>query len=102
AKTIRELKNSFEKVEVGDKDRVFNTELVSVLELDFMLEVAAAVVYSALNRQETRGAHCRTDFEGRDDEKFLAHTLIHRTEVEPKVELLPVTITRWKPEKRVY
>ncbi|MEE9236699.1 MAG: succinate dehydrogenase/fumarate reductase flavoprotein subunit [Thermoplasmata archaeon] len=102
AKVVRKLKRSFEKVEIGDKDRVFNTELISVLELDFMLDVAEAVIYSAINRQETRGSHYRTDFDARDDEKFLAHSLANRTKAEPRIELLPVTVTRWKPERRTY
>ncbi|MFQ6013071.1 MAG: FAD-binding protein [Thermoplasmata archaeon] len=102
AKTVAKLKASFEKVEVADKDRVFNTELVSVLELDSMLQVAETVVHSALRRTETRGAHFRTDFPGRDDANFLTHTLVRPGETGPEIEYLPVTITRWKPEARVY
>ncbi|MCJ2554839.1 MAG: FAD-binding protein, partial [Candidatus Thermoplasmatota archaeon] len=57
AKTLAKLKTSFAKVDVGDKDRVFNTELVSVLELESMLLVAETLIHSALRRTETRGAH---------------------------------------------
>ncbi|MCJ2530845.1 MAG: FAD-binding protein [Candidatus Thermoplasmatota archaeon] len=101
-KVLARLKGSFEKVEVADKDRVFNTELTSVLELESMLTVAEAIVHSALRRTETRGAHFRTDFPERDDENFLAHTVVTQGETGPEIEYLPVTITRWKPEARVY
>ena len=101
-KTVAKLKTSFEKVHVGDKDRVFNTELVSVLELESMLLVAETLIHSALRRTETRGAHFRTDFPERDDEHFLSHTLATQGESGPEIDYLPVTITHWKPEARVY
>ena len=101
-KTVAKLKTSFEKVHVSDKDRVFNTELVSVLELESMLLVAETLIHSALRRTETRGAHFRTDFPERDDEHFLSHTLVTQGESGPEIDYLPVTITHWKPEARVY
>ena len=68
-----------------------------------MLDVAEAMVQSALYRTESRGAHQRTDFPERDDEKFLAHSLISRNQDgSTRVELLPVKITRWPPGERVY
>ncbi|MEE8198965.1 MAG: FAD-binding protein [Thermoplasmata archaeon] len=101
-KTVAKLKTSFEKVHVSDKDRVFNTELVSVLELESMLLVAETLIHSALRRTETRGAHFRTDFPERDDDHFLSHTLVTQGESGPEIDYLPVTITHWKPEARVY
>ncbi|MDX1534070.1 MAG: FAD-binding protein [Thermoplasmata archaeon] len=101
-KKVGQLKASFAKVDVGDKDRIFNTELVSVLELESMLLVAETLIHSALRRTETRGAHFRTDFPERDDDKFLSHTLVKPGETGPEIDYLPVTITRWKPEARVY
>ena len=67
-----------------------------------MLDVAEAVANSALNRKESRGSHTRTDFAKRDDQNFLKHTLAHRTPQGPRIEYLPVTITRWQPEERKY
>jgi fumarate reductase flavoprotein subunit len=68
-----------------------------------MLDVAESIVQSALRRTESRGAHQRTDFPARDDQKFLAHSLVHRTaDGSPRVEYLPVKITRWAPGERVY
>ena len=58
--------------------RTFNTERIAALELSFMLDIAEAIVASALQRQESRGAHQRTDFPHRDDDRFLAHSLAER------------------------
>ena len=60
---------------IEDRSRTFNTERVAALELAFMLDVAEAIVHAALRREESRGAHQRTDFPKRDDERFLAHSL---------------------------
>ena len=100
---VAELKERFRRVAIQDHSHTFNTELTTALELSYMLDVAEAVVECALNRTESRGAHQRTDFPQRDDEGFLAHSLVsHRPDDRPKVEYLPVSITRWPPGERVY
>ena len=100
---VAELKERFRQVAIQDRSHTFNTELTAALELSYMLDVAEAVVECALHRTESRGAHQRTDFPQRDDERFLAHSLVsHRPDDQPKVEYLPVTITRWPPGERVY
>ena len=101
--TLRTLQERFQDVALDDHSRTFNTELTAALELSFMLDVAEAIVQCALRRTESRGAHQRTDFPERDDEKFLAHSLVCRqTDGAAEVEYLPVTITRWPPAERVY
>ena len=65
-------------IALEDHSRTFNTERVAALELSFMLDVAETIVHSALQREESRGAHQRTDFPARDDERFLAHSLASR------------------------
>ena len=103
ADKIGELKERFRSVCLDDRSRTFNTELVACLELSNMLDLADAIIQSALHRTESRGAHQRTDHPARDDEQFLAHSLAHRTEDgPPRIEYLPVTITRWPPGERVY
>ena len=100
---LQELQGRFRDVAIEDHSHTFNTELTAALELSFMLDVAEAIVQSALQRTESRGAHQRTDFPKRDDEKFLAHSLVYRQEDgSSRVEYLPVTITRWPPAERVY
>ena len=100
---IREIRERFADVVIEDRSRTFNTERLSALELSCMLDVAAAIVSAALERQESRGAHQRTDFPARDDHKYLAHSLVHRqADGSSRVEYVPVTITRWPPAERVY
>jgi fumarate reductase flavoprotein subunit len=99
---LRRLRERFGRIGLADHDAVFNTELISALELESMLDVAAAVAHAALAREESRGAHTRTDFPKRDDARFLKHTLAYRTPDGPRLEYLPVTITRWAPEERKY
>ncbi len=68
-----------------------------------MIDVAETIVLAALRREESRGAHQRTDFPARDDRRFLAHSLIHRRpDGTAAIEYVPVTITRWPPAERVY
>ncbi len=99
---VEDLKKRMKNATVEDKDRVFNTDLISALELDFMLEAAEVIAYSALERRESRGAHSRTDYPNRDDARFLKHTMAYKTSDGPRIDYVPVTITRWKPEARVY
>ncbi len=100
---LRELQERYRKIAIHDHSRTFNTEWTVALELGCMLDVAETVVQSALYRTESRGAHQRTDFPARDDEKFLGHSMITRQEDgSSKLDLLPVTITRWPPAERVY
>jgi len=101
--TLSELQERMAKVGVADSSRAFNTELTATLELANMLDIAQSMLISAGQREESRGAHQRTDFPNRDDARFLVHQLVHRTDSgELRTEQLPVTITRWPPGERVY
>jgi fumarate reductase flavoprotein subunit len=103
ADRLFELQERSRSVAMEDHSRTFNTELVAALELSFMLDVAECIVHSALRREESRGAHQRIDFPARDDEHYLAHSLVRRGPGGvPQVEYRPVTITRWPPGERVY
>lgn len=100
---IRELKLRFQRINVSDTTYTFNTELIGAIELSYVLDVADAIIASALSRRESRGAHQRTDYPERDDRQFLAHSLcLRKGDEAPRVEYSPVTITRWPPGERVY
>jgi succinate dehydrogenase / fumarate reductase flavoprotein subunit len=101
-KEIRQLKKRFKSVRVEDKGRSFNTGLVEALQLDFTLDLAEVTVVSALARTESRGAHYRLDYPKRDDETWLKHTLAYYTKDGPRLEYIPVTITKWSPSARTY
>ena len=103
AATLRELQERSESMVIDDHSRAFNTQVVAALELSNMLDVAEAIVAAALRREESRGAHQRLDHPARDDERFLAHSLVQRGDAGAhEVEYLPVTLTRWPPGERVY
>jgi fumarate reductase flavoprotein subunit len=100
---LRSLQDRLCTVSLDDRSRTFNTERIAALEFAFMLDVAEAIATSALRREESRGAHQRTDFPARDDDRFLAHSLAHRdADGSCRIEYKPVTITRWPPAERVY
>jgi succinate dehydrogenase / fumarate reductase flavoprotein subunit len=101
-KRIAELKRRLGKATVDDKSRVYNTALAAALELDFMLDVADVVAYCALMREESRGAHFRTDFPKRDDQRFLLHQLAYYSTDGPEIKKLGVAVTRWQPAERKY
>lgn len=99
---VAALRERYKNVRLDDHGRVFNTELFAALELGFMLDVAEATSYAALTREESRGAHARRDFPQRDDAKYLAHSRAFRTDGPPRIDFLPVRITRWQPQERTY
>jgi fumarate reductase flavoprotein subunit len=97
------LQQRLDRVQLADETSVFNTELVAALELANMLDIAECILQSALQREESRGAHQRTDFTSRDDTHFLNHALAYRdSDGSVRIERSPVTITRWPPGERVY
>ena len=102
---IDDVSKRMPKISVQNKGKVFNTDLIFTLEMEFMADVAKAIVHSALTRKESRGAHFRTDITERDDENWLKHTLAYQDDDNEdgiRVETSPVTITKWEPVKRVY
>jgi fumarate reductase flavoprotein subunit len=103
ANKIRELKERAANLTMDDHARTFNTQLTQALELGYMIEIAETIVHCALNREESRGAHQRRDFPKRDDQRFLCHSVVSRTaEGPPRIDYLPVVITRWPPGERIY
>ena len=90
---------------IQDKSKVFNTARVEALELDNLIEVALSTMISANARQESRGAHDRSDFPNRDDKNWMKHTLWfkegNRLDYKP-VQLKPLTVESFEPKARVY
>ncbi len=102
---LNNVKTRVPNVSVEDKGKVFNTNLLSALELEFMVDNAEAIVHGALMRKESRGAHFRTDMPERDDENWLKHTLVYKDDNSNngvRTDTSPVKITQWEPVKRVY
>lgn len=99
---IQELKERHSEVSVGDKSRVFNTALAAALELGWVLDLAEVIIAGALPRRESRGAHFRTDYPQRDDERWLKHTLATYSDQGPSLDYAGVKITLFEPMERVY
>jgi len=101
-KKLLDLKDRYQRVPVQDKGRVFNTNIVFALELGFMLECAEAIVVSALERKESRGAHFNVEYPERDDENWIKHISVESSPEGPRLSYTPVTITQWQPQVRSY
>jgi succinate dehydrogenase / fumarate reductase flavoprotein subunit len=99
---ISHLRQRFRQIIIHDKSRVYNTNLIHALETENMLDLAEVLLFAGLAREESRGAHARTDFSARDDAKFLAHSVVRLVNGRPRLEYKPVTITNWKPVERKY
>lgn len=102
---ISEVAERVAQTEIKDKSKVFNTARVEALELDNLIEVAIATMVSAEARCESRGAHARDDFPGRNDDKWLKHTLFFKEEqrIDYKpVRLKPLTVDSFPPKARTY
>lgn len=102
--TMRELRREFAtNIGIDDRGSTFNTDVLETWELGCLLELAEVTAYSALNRTESRGGHAREDYEKRDDENWLKHTMVYREGDESlRVDYKPVTITQYQPKERVY
>ncbi len=99
---VRELQERFKKVQVGDRGKIFNTDLLNVWELGNLLELAEVTAASALARKESRGAHAREDFPKRDDANWMKHTLAWKQDGKITLRYKPVEITKFEPKERVY
>jgi succinate dehydrogenase / fumarate reductase flavoprotein subunit len=105
--TIAGLQEAYKKVQLQDKGKTFNTELVEAIELGFLLDCAAATVHGALARKESRGAHYRLDYPERDDVNWLKHTLIYKGDgaCEARLDYKDVILIDdpiFKPKERKY
>lgn len=99
---LAELKQRFARVTVQDKSRIYNTNLVQVLETENMLDLAEVLLLAGIARKESRGAHARTDCPKRDDGQYLGHSRLTRADGKPRLDYKPVNITNWKPVERKY
>jgi succinate dehydrogenase / fumarate reductase flavoprotein subunit len=99
---VRRLKEEAQSAYIDDRGTVFNQDVLGAIELGYMLDCAEAIVVSAIERKESRGAQFRTDFPERNDDEWLKHIDISPNGDGPKVTYSPVTMTQWQPEERKY
>ncbi|AKB84775.1 FAD-dependent oxidoreductase [Methanococcoides methylutens] len=99
---IKKLEERAKSLKVKTTAKEFNLELLNAIELKGMLDLAHAIALGALVREESRGAHYRTDFLERDDGNWLKHTLAYLTPEGPRLEYKEVNITTFQPQRRTY
>ena len=100
--TVAQLKGRVSDLRLEDDSKVFNTELISALELHAMLDVAESVSVSAADRKESRGAHTCRDFTSRDDQNYLYHSLCYHDPSGPRLGKKDVKLGHWEPVERKY
>ncbi len=99
---LRQLRQQAEQIFLDDKGNLWNTEITEALELQSLLTVGEMILFSALNRKESRGAHSREDCPNRDDQNFLNHTLAYFSPAGIEIRPMPVKITMFQPQERKY
>ena len=109
-RTIQGLRERYQHIGIQDRGKRFNTDLLEAIELGFLLDIAEVVVYSALNRKESRGGHMRDDYPDRNDADYMQHTMAYLTgdahsadaSDHIRMDWKPVVITHYQPMERKY
>lgn len=100
---LRILRAEFNRnIQIDDKGKQFNTDLLEAWELGCLLELAEVTAVSALARPESRGGHARDDYPKRNDEEWLKHTLCSLEDGKLSLDYKPVVLGRYEPKERVY
>ena len=103
--TLKDLRARIGAAHLADKSRAFNTARLEALELDNLLEVAEATAIVAEGRRESRGAHARDDYQERDDDNWLCHSLYFPENgrvARRGVNFSPKTMEAFQPAERRY
>lgn len=99
---LQQLQQQYPDIYLDDKSACWNTEIIEALELQSLFVVGQVILASALNRQESRGAHYREDYFERNDNDFLKHTMAYYSPAGIDLQYRPVTITMFEPQERKY
>ena len=101
-KILSDLRNRYQNVTISDKGKVFNTELLEAIELEYLLDMSDTTVASALCRKESRGAHSRVDYLNRDDNNWLKHSFAYKDGDSVRLDYKEVELGNYEPKERKY
>jgi succinate dehydrogenase / fumarate reductase, flavoprotein subunit len=99
---LKSIQQKYTQVRLDDQGKCWNTELVEALELRSLMIVGETILTSALNRKESRGSHYREDYQQRDDQNFLQHTLAYYSPAGIDLQYMPVVVNMFEPQERKY
>ncbi|BAU11851.1 succinate dehydrogenase flavoprotein subunit [Leptolyngbya sp. NIES-3755] len=99
---LRELQQKYSQIRLDDRGKSWNTELIEALELRSLFVVGEMILFSAINRKESRGSHFREDYAQRNDPAFLKHTLAYYSAAGIDINYMPVVINQFEPQERKY
>jgi succinate dehydrogenase / fumarate reductase, flavoprotein subunit len=99
---LRELQQKYSQIRLDDRGTSWNTELIEALELRSLFVVGEMILFSAINRKESRGSHFREDYNQRDDATFLKHTLAYYSAAGIDINYMSVVINQFEPQERKY
>jgi succinate dehydrogenase / fumarate reductase flavoprotein subunit len=106
---IAELRARYQNIQVQDRGKRFNTDLLEAIELGFLFDLSEVLVMTARERRESRGGHFREDYELRNDEQFMVHSMAYKLDKTPakpgediRVDWKPVTVTNYPAMERKY
>jgi len=106
---IAELRTRYQNIQVQDRGKRFNTDLLEAIELGFLFDLSEVLVMTARERRESRGGHFREDYETRNDEQFMVHSMAYKLDKNPvkpgediRVDWKPVTVTNYPAMERKY
>ena len=99
---LQGLREAAEQVRLSDTSTAYNTDVLELLELQNLLDLALVTAASANNRKESRGAHAREDFPDRDDDNYLSHTMAWLDGGSVRLDKKSVDLSRWEPKPREY
>jgi succinate dehydrogenase / fumarate reductase flavoprotein subunit len=99
---LQSLRQAMKQVRIGDTSKGYNMDVLELLELQNLLDLALVTAASAENRKESRGAHAREDFPDRNDKEYLKHTLGWLEDGSVRLGAKPVDLSIWEPKPREY
>lgn len=94
-----ELEPRAERLHAHSDAPTFNQEITAIWEVRHLIELGEAVLKASDARHESRGSLKRLDFPERDDEHFLAHSMV---DADGQVSWQPVHIVDMPPKTREY